>query len=272
VDDPEDGLPLDEVGAWAIEKHERLRRYVDISRGARAKFLLPKGSGGASYIDLYSGYGRAIIRDRGLLVDGSPLVAYRSALSGGVGFSEIHLADLNEAKCNVATARLARAGANVKAYVGAAAEIVDRIVEVLSPYGLHFAFLDPFNLQDLPFSIIENLGRLKRMDMLIHVSIQDLQRNLDAYTKLQDPTLDSFMPGWRNVVDVHQSQHAVRAGLLNFWLEKIKAAGLAPAGGIQLVTGEKNQRLYWLVFVSRNEFANSLWRKISSPSGQRNLF
>jgi hypothetical protein len=98
VDDPEDSLPLDEVGAWAIEKHERLRKYVDISRGARANFLPPKGTGGASYIDLYSGYGRAIIRDNGLVVDGSPLVAYRSALTGGAAFSEIHVADLSEEK------------------------------------------------------------------------------------------------------------------------------------------------------------------------------
>jgi hypothetical protein len=59
----DDGLPLDEVGAWAKEKHERLRKYVDISRAARRKFV--EGPGGASYIDLYCGSGRAVIRDRG---------------------------------------------------------------------------------------------------------------------------------------------------------------------------------------------------------------
>ena len=51
----DDGLPLDEVGAWAKEKHERLRRYVDISRGARRKFA----RGGTTYVDLYCGTGRA---------------------------------------------------------------------------------------------------------------------------------------------------------------------------------------------------------------------
>ena len=30
----DDGLPLDEVGAWAKDKHDRLRKYVDISRAA----------------------------------------------------------------------------------------------------------------------------------------------------------------------------------------------------------------------------------------------
>src|SRR5207248_9507817 len=43
--DPIDGLVVDEVGAWASEKHERLKKYIDASRGARAKFLPPQGSG-----------------------------------------------------------------------------------------------------------------------------------------------------------------------------------------------------------------------------------
>jgi hypothetical protein len=37
--DPDDGLIVGEVGQWAKEKHDRLRRYIDASRGARAKFL-----------------------------------------------------------------------------------------------------------------------------------------------------------------------------------------------------------------------------------------
>ena len=50
VTDPVDGLIVDEVGAWASEKHERLRKYIDAYRSARALFLPPKGTGGAGYI------------------------------------------------------------------------------------------------------------------------------------------------------------------------------------------------------------------------------
>jgi len=32
--DPDDGLVADEVGPWATEKHERLKRYIDASRGS----------------------------------------------------------------------------------------------------------------------------------------------------------------------------------------------------------------------------------------------
>ena len=56
--DPTDGLIVGEVGPWAAEKHDRLRKYIEASSGARAKFLPPKGAG-ASYIELYSGAGRS---------------------------------------------------------------------------------------------------------------------------------------------------------------------------------------------------------------------
>ena len=51
----EDGLPLDQlqVGSWSLQKHDLLRKYLDISRGVRAKFI--SGPGGASYVDLSVG-------------------------------------------------------------------------------------------------------------------------------------------------------------------------------------------------------------------------
>ena len=58
----DDGLPLDEVGAWAKKKHERLRKYVDITRDGAPK-MLSSAHGGATYIDLYCGSGRPFIRD-----------------------------------------------------------------------------------------------------------------------------------------------------------------------------------------------------------------
>lgn len=73
VKDPVDGLVIDEVGAWASEKHERLRKYIDAYRSARAMFLPPKGTGGAAYIDLFSGPGRSQIEGTDRFIDGSPL-------------------------------------------------------------------------------------------------------------------------------------------------------------------------------------------------------
>ncbi len=266
----EDGLPLDEVGPWAKEKHERLRRYVDISRAARRKFV--QGSGGAAYIDLFCGTGRGFIQETNEKIDGSPLDAFRSARDGGVPFSEIHVADSDSEKCAAAAARIANLGGAASKYVGKAEETTLQIVGRLNPYGLHFAFLDPFNLDDLRFSVIEALSHLKRIDMLIHVSAQDLQRNLDAYSISKDGPLDHFAPGWRKAVDLRQTKSATRAAYIAYWASKMEALGLPPARRAELVSGTtKNQRLYWLVFVSRSDFAKSLWDKIRNVSGQGEL-
>lgn len=268
--DPSDGLPLDEVGGWTLEKHERLRKYIDASRGAGRKFIPPAGTGGASYIDLYCGSGRAVIRDNGQIIDGSPLVAFKSARESGTPFSEIHLADMGPERRMAAATRIARAGSATNQHPGAAIEAVKSVAEFLNPSGLHFAFLDPYSLQDLPFSIIETLSRFQRMDMLIHVSAQDLQRNLDRYIQAGDTRLELFAPGWRDNVKLNQAQNRIRAGLLDYWLDKLRKLGVAPAQGISLVSGERNQRLYWLVFVSRSDFATRLWEDIRE-SRQRNL-
>src|SRR5437899_3267418 len=129
----DDGLPLDEVGPWAREKHQRLRRYVDISRAARRKWV--QGTGGATYIDLYCGTGRAIIRDTGEKIDGSPIVAFKCAQDGRVPFSEIHIADASEGSCRAAEQRLMSAGGAPFTEVGPAEETVRRIVQRLNPHG-----------------------------------------------------------------------------------------------------------------------------------------
>jgi three-Cys-motif partner protein len=143
--------------------------------------------------------------------------------------------------------------------VGKAEDTAAQIVARLNPDGLHFVFLDPYKLDDLPFSVVEAFGRLKRVDMLIHVSALDLQRNLDAYSMSEDGPLDHFAPGWRAAVSRKQTQSATRAAYIAYWASKVEALGRRA----ELVSGTtKNQRLYWLVFVSRSDFAKSLWDKI----------
>ena len=266
----DDGFELDEVGQWAKEKHERLRKYVDISRAVRRKFL--RQCGHATYIDLFCGSGRAFIRDSNEKIDGSPLVAFKSARDGGEPFSEVHIADLEEKKVAATARRVSEAGGTATTYVGRAENVVQQIVARLNPHGLHFAFLDPYNLDALPFSVIEAFGYLKHVDILIHVSALDLQRNLDAYTKLEDNRLERFAPGWRQHVGLNQSQSRIRAALLSYWASKFETLGLSSADRAEFVSGqERNQRLYWLVLVSREKLARDFWEKIRSVSGQREL-
>src|SRR5215469_15424745 len=105
----EDGLVREIVGDWVEEKHSRLRKYVDTYRNVRRKFLTGS-SHSASYIDLFCGPGQCRIRDTQKILDGSPLVAWRSAQAGGQPFSEMHLGDMDSGFVDAACERIKRAG------------------------------------------------------------------------------------------------------------------------------------------------------------------
>jgi three-Cys-motif partner protein len=270
--DSGDGLIVGEVGSWATEKHDRLRKYIQASHGARAKFLRPNGTGGASYIELYSGAGRSIITGTNQTIDGSAVVAFKAGWASGHPFSEMHLSDLEAQNSSALAQRIKALGGAPTSYVGDANVVVHQVMGAINPYGLHLAFLDPFNLAQLPFAIIERMLRVQRMDMIIHVSLQDLQRNLGEYSRVGDPTLDNFAPGWRDAVEVNQSMAALRAALIEYWLKSIRSLGTHPATGIPLIVGQKNQRLYWLVFLSSNPLGQKLWNDVQNLGGQGSLF
>lgn len=273
--DPLDGLPVSTVGEWALEKHARLRKYVDIYRSVRRKYTdtarAPAYRGGATYIDLFCGPGRAKVRETGFLIDGSPLVAVKSALASQYPFSEVFVADLDPTYCAAAVQRITALKVPVTGLVGPADQTSSEIVSKLNPYGLHFAFLDPFNLENLAFETVARLSTLKHIDLLLHVSVQDLQRNFARYEAENPSALDAFAPGWRTQVNTRQSINGVRAEILRHWQGLVRKLGFLEPRGAELVTGSTKQRLYWLVFISKNRVANDFWDKIRNITGQRDL-
>src|SRR5216684_4930457 len=66
-----DGLPARLTGQWAHGKKYYLSRYLDImTRGVGKKW-----AGNLSYVDLFAGPGRSVVRGTGEEVEGSPLLA-----------------------------------------------------------------------------------------------------------------------------------------------------------------------------------------------------
>ena len=224
---------------------------------------------GASYIDLFSGPGRSLIRDTQLIIDGSPLAAYKASQACGAPFTAIHLNDFDAAKSAAVEQRIRALGGAAVCYSDTADVAVDKIVAAVNPNGLHFAFLDPYGLEGLSFDIIRKLSKLK-VDLLIHVSVHDLQRNLDNYSRPGD-VLDTFAPGWSKHVDRNQSIKSFRAALMGYWLAEIGKLGKLPAKGVELVEGSKRQRLYWLVFASEHDLAHKFWDAIRDPMRQTEM-
>jgi three-Cys-motif partner protein len=71
VIDPDDKLPVMVVGRWVTEeKHTIIKRYIDASFGARAKFST------RAYVDLFAGSGRVMVKHINHFADGGALAAW----------------------------------------------------------------------------------------------------------------------------------------------------------------------------------------------------
>lgn len=265
--DPEDGLPVMKVGAWSEEKHVALSRYVDSARKARAKW------GYTSFIDLFAGPGRVLNRDSKIISDGGVLSAWRMAQQGGAPFNEVFIGDIDTESVRACEKRLVAAGASVRALVGSAANTVDEVLAAL-PNGLHFAFLDPFNIEHLDFEIIRKLSSRPNIDILIHFSVMDVQRNIGGDFKLSSSRLDAAAPEWRanlnlDAVPKHERVNAY----LQYWESLVSnLTTMQVAKNKPLFVNTNRGPLYRLIHLSRHPLAQKLWNTAAIPgSPQQSL-
>jgi three-Cys-motif partner protein len=142
------------VGLGKTRAASKIRRFI--SKCALDVFAA-KGTGGAAYIDLFSGPGRSQVEGTDEFIDGSPIVAYKAAQFSGTRFSDLHFNDLDPDNVQALRQRIVGLGGAAQYYNEAAETAVDRITYALNPAGLHFTFLDPYNLENLPFSSSQSL-------------------------------------------------------------------------------------------------------------------
>jgi len=267
----DDGLPVEEVGGWIEEKHDSLRRYISISRSVRAKWLGDR-SAGATYIDLFCGPGRAWDKDRKRYIDGSCVAAWKASLDGSTPFSQVVIADLDDERRAAAATRLKALGAPVLEIEGSAVDAASELHARLHKSALHFAFLDPFNLRTLDFKVIKSLAGFKYIDMLIHVSQMDHQRNWAANVTTEASAFDAFAPGWMNVINIEAGPADVRNQVFQYWRGLGETTGAWPSTEMKLIRGSRNQPLYWLLMASKHELAHKFWAIAANPEGQGSLF
>jgi len=268
----DDGLPVEEVGEWVAEKHDLLRDYIQISSATRKKYLPPPSSrGGAAYIDLFCGPGRSLVKSTGTFADGGCVAAWRKSVESGAPFSKMIIGDKDPDRLESATKRLKELGAPVIPLRGAAKDTAFPAIQKAGGQGLHFAFLDPYSLGALDFSIISTLSRLQRIDMLVHVSQMDLQRNYDRNSTADASTFDAFAPGWRSTVDVSATQKTGRQAFFEFWRQLVASTGVETGREARLITGPGKQPLYLLMLAARHELAHKFWQTVSKrddPQGK----
>jgi three-Cys-motif partner protein len=269
VVDPADGMNAMVVGSWSQQKHQKLTEYIDASRGARKRW--PH----RCYIDVFCGPGRVVERGSRIFRDGGAVAAWKaSCLHADSTFSELFIGDLHEESVELSQRRLAALGAPVRSFVGPALTTVHQIVPIL-PRGLHFAFLDPYNAEHLDFEIIRTLSTVSRIDILVHFSVMDIQRNIDWEAANSGSRLERVAPGWKTHVDLtRMSKRAFVNAFLDYWKALVQRETRMTAADIMpLITNSNKGPLYRLIMLKRHQLAEKLWNDVGRENKeQKDLF
>lgn len=265
--DPEDGLPREIVRPWALDKHWLLAAYVDASRGPRASL-----KGEPCFVDLYCGPGHICTVPGGHSSDGGALVAVKRSLSPTRGapspYHQVFIADLEARNVDACKQRLAPLGIPVHSRVGDAAHTAEEIINLLPRYGLHLAYLDPYALKPMPFSVIRAFSKVPKVDLLIHFSTSDLRRNLDH----PDQTVDNFeavAPGWSKQ-PAGYSKRELRHRFFAYWSKLVEGCGYHLASKPFHVKNSKKSEIYMLTLASKNSLGPEIWDSLR-PHPQRDL-
>jgi three-Cys-motif partner protein len=112
----EQGLAVENVGPWAIDKLKIVTDYIQASSAARRQYLRSE----AAYIDVFCGPGRSKIRTTGQFIDGSPVAAFKKARSSLAPFTSINISDADPDLLAASAKRLETLGAPIRAFPGPA--------------------------------------------------------------------------------------------------------------------------------------------------------
>ncbi len=85
--------------------------------------------------------------------------------------------------------------------------------------------------------------------------------------------MDAFNPGWRSRVGRLQSDESARFAFIRDWVQQLEGLGFEGETRFELITGSKNQPLYWLVLIAKHDLAARFWTKaLQVRKAQRGLF
>jgi three-Cys-motif partner protein len=185
-------------------------------------------------------------------------------------FTQVFVADLETDAVSACGQRLKALGAPVETMLGSADETVDRALQQIKPQGLHLAYLDPFNIGQLPFGVIEKLARYKNIDIVVHFSVMDLNRNVELDFISDASRFDAFAPGWRVYVDVSSMTLAdARQAFVRYWLSRVAKLGFKCSRERPLMTNSKGGPLYRMLFLLRHPLAEKIWDDVAKgPQGE----
>lgn len=255
----EEGPSGDGVGRWVPDfKHVLLAKLIGGTCKARVKW--PH----RVFVDPFCGPGRIRVKGQTTTLDGGTVVAWRQSQATPPPFTSMLVGDLAPQRAQACVERLLALGAPATAFDGEAASTVPRMIEAIPKGALVLAYLDPYNLQYLSFEIIRALAGLPKIDIAVHFSTMDLQRNVDMELDDARARFDDAAPGWRTNIPVSTlSKTALRLAFFAYWMGLVRGLGFEVSKEMPLARGDRGEPLYRLVFFSRHPLPNRIWGDVA---------
>jgi three-Cys-motif partner protein len=262
--DPRPDLPVDRnpdgkgVGPWVpMDKHRLLTEYLHGTREAW------KGWPQRVLIDPFCGPGRIAVEGETVTRDGGSVAAWRELKAAGAPFTQVLIGDIEPEKAQACAERLGALGAQVQAFVGPAVETVPRMVAAAPRGALCLAYVDPYCLNLLDLNMLQQLATL-RVDLAVHFSTMDLQRNIVLELAKDRKRLEPVAPGWQTAVladtlGVKQLQRAFFA----HWLDQLRALGFAYSKAMPFIRNTRGAAMYRLVFLARHDLPLRIWTDVA---------
>ena len=258
-----DGMCTPVVGAWAERKYRLVSEYARMfTSSMRGKW------GSLSYIDLYSGAGRAIVKPSRQLV----LTTLTLALQLQQPFDHYIFCEIDSANMAALQARASRDFPTLrpKFVPGDCNQTVVQVINFLPrPSKVHttlaFCVVDPFAMRSLKFATIQALAQ-RFMDFLVLIPVyMDAQRNRAIYLRPTDKTVDDFLgtSTWR---PVWATVSGLRFGtfIADRFGAQMASLGYNYTGLSDMVVVHhpvKNYPLYRLAFFSRHPLGHKFWEE-----------
>jgi three-Cys-motif partner protein len=148
-------------------------------------------------------------------------------------------------------------------------DTVKQMVATVPSRSLCLAYIDPYNLELLSFSMLRELAALQNIDLVINFSTMDLKRNSDMELDPERARFDEVAPGWRDQPFAKtSSKRSLSVGLFNYWFELMNGLGFKSSHEIPLVPNDRGHEIYRLAFFARHKFPIGLWGDVAKDRNQ----
>lgn len=261
-----DDLFIPEIGSWGENKYKIIYDYNSLfSKGMKYRW------NNRVYIDLYSGCGKAKIRNTNKILYSSALLA----LKVNDQYDKYIFCDKDENNINTLAKRVNNEfpNSNVKYVSGDCNEKIDDIINEIPTHSktntvLSFCLIDPYSLA-IKFDTIKKLGESRIVDFLVLLAFgMDGKRNINSYIQENNNRIDNLLglTDWRERWKIEEEKGInLVTFLANEFTNKMVSIGYRKEtinNFISIRSDEKNLPLYYLMFFSKHPRGYDFWEKV----------